>query len=83
MRRRDCSGITRGAIIMLACEFQAIANNGFIKIPDEYKSFISRNLKVILLSEGTAGKKTNKSFFPYFAVDTTNYVFNREEANER
>jgi|GEM_PF-6745228 len=23
------------------------------------------------------------SFFPYFAVDTTDYVFDREEANER
>jgi len=69
---------------MEAYEFQTALNDGIIRIPAEFRNKISGNVKVILIQEKTEGKKMpKKPAFPYFAVDTTGYVFDREEANER
>ena len=65
---------------MQAFEFQAIAQDGFIRIPDRYIEVMPRKIKVIVLAERIEEEPTP---FPYFAVDTTGYVFNREEANAR
>jgi len=73
---------------MMAYEFQATINDNIIQIPAEYRNRISKKVKIILLSEEIAEqsiteKMAKKSSFPYFAVDTTGYTFDREEANER
>ncbi|MCL2421044.1 MAG: hypothetical protein FWD03_04235 [Defluviitaleaceae bacterium] len=66
---------------MQAFEFQTIPQDGIIRIPDQYKRKIAKKVKVIVLSEII--EKKEQAPFPYFAVDTTGYVFDREEANER
>jgi hypothetical protein len=77
----------KGGITMQAFEFQTTAQDGFIRIPDRFKSKMTSNIKVIILSgeqEKLADSfRPKKASFPYFAVDTTGYVFDREEANER
>jgi hypothetical protein len=64
-----------------AFEFQATTQDGFIRIPDIYAKIMPRNIKVIVLADKTEKEET--ALFPYFAVDTTGYVFDREEANAR
>ncbi|MCL1843163.1 MAG: hypothetical protein FWF79_05065 [Defluviitaleaceae bacterium] len=64
-----------------AFEFQATTQDGFIRIPDIYAKIMPRKIKVIVLADKT--EKDETAPFPYFAVDTTGYVFDREEANER
>ncbi|MCL1877916.1 MAG: hypothetical protein FWF80_03590 [Defluviitaleaceae bacterium] len=64
-----------------AFEFQTTVQDGFIRIPDIYAKIIPRKIKVIVLADKT--EKDEKTQFPYFAVDTAGYVFDREEANER
>jgi len=64
-----------------AFEFQTITQDGIIRIPDIYANIIPRKIKVIVLADKI--EKKEKAPFPYFAIDTTNYVFNREEANAR
>jgi len=66
---------------MTAYEFQTAVGDGIIQIPLEYRNKLSGNIRVILMQEEAAPGKTME--FPYFAIDTTGYVFNREEANER
>ena len=60
-----------------AFEFQATAQDGFIRIPDIYAKIMPRKIKVIVLAE-----KEENAPFPYFAVDTAGYVFDRDEAND-
>ncbi|MCL2513907.1 MAG: hypothetical protein FWF08_08390 [Oscillospiraceae bacterium] len=60
-------------------------------IPDEVVIYIMRILKDMQSFYAKNGGSVNpnansleqESSFPYFAVVTTGYVFNREEANER
>ena len=72
---------------MRTYEFQAALTDGIIRIPDEYQNKLCGKVRVILIQEDAGLNKTTgkdaESSFPYFAVDTTGYVFNREEANER
>jgi len=62
---------------MQAFEFQATARDGVIPIPDEYVDGMPPIFRVIVMPV------ENEKEFPYFAIDTTNYIFDREEANER
>ena len=66
---------------MQAFEFQTTVQDGIIRIPDRYAREIPQKIRVIVLAEKT--EQETKAPFPYFAVDTTGYVFDREEANER
>ena len=69
---------------MMPYEFETAVRNGVIRIPVEYKNKVKGKVRVILLPEDVDKNAEAKQFsFPYFAVDTTNYVFDREEANER
>ena len=67
---------------MQAFEFHTTAHNGFTKIPDEIIQKIPSCVKVIILA---AEKKQSgkRDFFSDFGIDTTGFVFNREEANGR
>jgi len=67
---------------MEAYEFHATVNNGYIKIPDEYVQRIPPTVKVIVLAGGSR-KIGARSLFPYFSIDTSIFLFNRDEANER
>ena len=69
---------------MIPYEFETAVRDGIIRIPVEYKNKVKGKVKVILLPGEVDKNAAAKKFsFPYFAVDTTNYVFDREEANER
>jgi hypothetical protein len=67
---------------MQAYEFDTTANNGFIKIPDAFIKKIPSDVRVIILAEKKPVVQ-KKNLFPDFALDTTGYTFDREEANER
>jgi hypothetical protein len=67
---------------MQAYEFNTTAKDGFIKIPTEYEKKIPGNVRVIVFAEKKPLSRKSKRF-PYFALDTTGYKFDREEANER
>jgi hypothetical protein len=74
---------------MEAYEFQTALSDGVIQIPIEYRNKLSGKVRVILMQDDVIPKNRenrealSKIGFPYFAIDTTGYVFNREEANER
>lgn len=71
---------------MESYEFNTSLSDGIIRIPIEFHEKIfknAKNVKVIIIPEADEKVSAKKSFFPYFAVDTTGYVFDREEANER
>ena len=68
---------------MEAYEFHTALNDNVIRIPVEYRNKFSGKVRVILMQEKQEKSNKKKSAFPYFAIDTTGYVFNREEANER
>lgn len=67
---------------MQAFEFHTTAQNGFIKIPEEYARKIPSSVKVIVLAQEKP-KSDKRTHFPDFAINTTGFVFDREEANER
>jgi len=69
-------------IDMQTFEFSTTAQNGLIKIPDEYVPRITANIKVIILAEEKPTSPKRK-LFPDFGIDTTDFTFDREEANER
>jgi len=66
---------------MQAFEFQATTQDGIIRIPDRYVNEMPKNIKVIVLVDTL--EKKEQAPFPYFGVDTSGYVFDREEANAR
>ena len=66
---------------MQAFEFKTMVQDGVIRIPNKYLKKIPQKIKVIVLAE--TFEKDNTYPFPYFAVDTTGYIFDRDEANER
>ncbi len=68
---------------MYAVEFQStIHDDGIIKIPSQYKDKIGKNVKVIILSDEQ--RKTDElPRFSALAVNTKDYKFDREYANER
>jgi len=64
---------------MLAYQFNATAENGFIRIPDEYKMKIGSKIKVTVVNDDDI--QWDKLFPP--VVDTSIWKFDREEANAR
>ena len=69
---------------MIHYEFETAVRGDVIHIPAEYKNKFKGNVKVIIMMEDAVKNKIAKKFsFPYFAVDTTNFMFDRDEANER
>jgi hypothetical protein len=66
---------------MKAFEFQTTVQDGLIHIPDRLKGEVARDIKVIILNIENEEKQSVP--FPYFGVDTKEFVFNRREANER
>jgi len=67
---------------MEAFEFHTTAKDGIIKIPEKYKKRLTKNIKVIVLTDDSA-KESDTESFPFFGIKTNGYIFDREEANER
>jgi len=69
---------------MYAIEFETVANEPYIKIP-EFERFKGHKLKVILLDtqDDKSKKRDDLDFFDKFELDLSNFKFNRDEANER
>ena len=75
---------------MQAIEFTTASHNGIITIPQDYKDWLSKSVRVILLSRvevETSRQVTDQAalrrFFDQFTADLTDYRFDREDANAR
>jgi hypothetical protein len=71
---------------MQAIEFETVSKDGVIKIPDKYRDFISKPIKVILLRTDEPEKirpDTIDEFFDRINIDLSAYKFDRDEAHER
>jgi hypothetical protein len=77
-----------GGHLMQAYEFNAVMENGFIPVPEPYRSRINKNVKVIIFerksSQSEKETKINKAdlLLPP-SLDTRGWKFDKEEANER
>ncbi|KHD08449.2 hypothetical protein PN36_06635 [Candidatus Thiomargarita nelsonii] len=78
-------------IMMQAIEFTYESHEGVIKIPERYKDWFKKQVKVILLAVESKHirqpqdqtKEEVRRFFEKLQIDLSGYHFNREEANER
>lgn len=75
---------------MQAIEFTTASHNGTITIPQDSTDWLSKPVRVILLSaaEGELSEQQTdqtalQRFFDQFTAELTNYRFDREEANAR
>jgi hypothetical protein len=67
---------------MFPHQFEAVIENGAIRIPDEYLETDVRKVKVFLLPD--LPRVLDKArFFPDLKLSTKGMRFDREEANER
>jgi hypothetical protein len=73
-------------------QFETVVESGVIRIPEQYVKSISEIVKVTLapvskpkITVGAKAKSGNLSSddFRALSIDTRNWKFNREEANER
>jgi len=64
-----------------AYQFNTTSENGFIRIPDEYRKMIGIRVKVTVVNDEQPDTNWDELFPPM--VDTLSWKFNREEANER
>lgn len=66
-------------------EFDAIQENGMIKIPRQYINNISGPFRVIIMFDKDRKTEANElsSMFKAVKIKTKDFKFNREEANER
>ena len=74
---------------MQAIEFEANAENGIVRIPETYKNWYNRSIRVILLREtqtkaasDASHKQELMNFFNRFDADLSGYRFDRDEANK-
>ncbi|GHV81648.1 hypothetical protein AGMMS49991_02060 [Spirochaetia bacterium] len=80
---------------MQAIEFNSVITNGVIPIPEQYKGKIGNEVKVIAFPEHSPAQEgpviypprntgpITEANFQAVKIDTRNFVFNRDEANER
>ena len=67
---------------MAAYQFNAVVEDGTIRIPDKYARKLTKKVRVVVMTEkdDVADKA---SLFPNLHLDTRGYKFDREEANAR
>jgi hypothetical protein len=68
---------------MQAIEFKTETNNGIIKLPYQFQHWNNKPVKVILLTEDEFESTQDDYTFDAVALNTKNFHFNREQANER
>jgi hypothetical protein len=61
--------------------FDAIIEDGLIRVPNQYMRNLGSDVKVIILTEGD--KRAVKKQFSAIKLKTKNFTFDREMANER
>ena len=67
---------------MQAIEFESLVDDGVIRIPDEYKGQVGKQVKVIVLSEVVNEKVAHKPLSA-ISINTKGFRFDRDEANAR
>jgi hypothetical protein len=67
---------------MLAIEFNSTIDNGMIEIPKEYVNQLGKEVRVLLLKENIEFRAVNPNFSA-ISLNTKDFTFSREEANER
>jgi hypothetical protein len=84
--------MTEGDFMMSAIQFESVVNNGIIKIPEQYMNSVPSVVHVTLIdaceTRLTYKPKTKErplsiDEFSDLKLDTRNWKFDREEANER
>jgi len=68
---------------MRAYEFYAKQENGFIKIPDEYRKKLNPKFKVIIVEDNEEKNSSIRDLLLPPILDTRGWKFDKEEANER
>ncbi|WP_157278942.1 MULTISPECIES: hypothetical protein [Proteiniphilum] len=68
---------------MQAIEFNSFVRDGAIPIPEQYRTKITSAVRVIVFSEDNAQHDRKRKRFTAMKLRTKDFVFNREEANER
>ena len=68
---------------MHAIEFEAQVHDGVVQIPPQYRAWKNKNVHVILLESEVVRAEVQKQKFISAALNTKNYRFDREQANER
>ena len=67
---------------MSAYQFNAVIEDGIIRVPDEYADRLTSNVRVLVMPDNK--KVADKaSLFPNLHLDTRGYKFDRDEANAR
>jgi hypothetical protein len=69
-------------MIMLAYQFEAVIENGSIKVPKEYLHGSPSKVKVLLLPNSSR-VLDKTAVFPDLKLRTKGIQFNREDAHER
>ena len=64
-----------------AYQFQTTSENGYIRIPEEYKKLIGLRVNVTVVNDEQPDTSWEELFPPM--IDTLSWKFNREDANER
>lgn len=68
---------------MYAIEFKTILENDMVKIPKQYLSKLHKIVRVIIIDEPESEQLSGIKSFTAAKIKTSNFKFNREEANER
>ena len=68
---------------MKTVEFETVIDNGVIRIPDDVKEQIGKQVKVILFSNETVKPENKTKTFSAISINTRGFTFNRDEANAR
>ena len=68
---------------MQAVEFESIIDDGIIRIPDEIKNQVGKQVKVILISKDAVKFQKKAKTFSAISINTKGFVFDRDEANVR
>lgn len=68
---------------MHTIEFEAQTHDGIVQIPPQYKAWQNKTVHVILLEQEEKQAPVQTPQFTAAALNTRNYRFDREQANER
>lgn len=68
---------------MNAIEFEAQIHNGVVEIPPQYRTWQNKTVRVILLEPEDSEPAEKPLQFTAASLQTQNYHFDRELANER
>lgn len=67
---------------MISIAFDAVTRDGTILIPEQYAKHIESNVRVVIFPvQKEISVKSER--IPFYGFDTTDYRFDRDEANAR